>query len=70
MELNSGYIVEKLFKFYGTKNLTYAINKIAQELEYSSRSIRRLLFENIYSKDLLFSVSIFLKLDPSKIFIK
>ncbi len=70
MKVNSGYLVETLLKYYGTKNLSYAINNIAYELEYSSRSIRRLLFENIYSKDLLISVSIFLKLDPSKIFIK
>ena len=70
MHVNSGEFIETLLRHYKTRNLPYAIDSIAYELGYSPRTIHRLLFSNIYSRELLISFVIFLNIDPSKVFIK
>lgn len=70
MEINSGKFVVGLLTHYNTTNVSRAVKKLAKELNYSERSIYRLLYEDVYSKDLLIAVAIFLNIKPENIFIK
>lgn len=70
MKLNSGYILEEMLKFYATKNIPRAMKKLANELGWHERSIRRMLYYNQYSKELLIETAVYLNLDPAQIFIK
>lgn len=70
MKLNSGYILEEMLKFYGTTNIPRAMKKLANELGWHERSIRRMLYYNQYSRELLIEASVYLNLAPSQVFIK
>lgn len=70
MRLNSGEFVIELLKHYKTRNISRAVKKLAKDINYSERTIYRLLFENTYSKDLLITVALFLNITPENIFIK